>query len=121
VPFKDLGVRFQLGHAGGRTCPTLERGHSDFVVIASNGIHHINVDFCGCPGRPDHRIQLLEMRWWPSTPVAPQTVATMEVLRSFHILNLEGRVPPTDFYRSLERRTDGHGLVELPVSDNQLH
>jgi CxC2 like cysteine cluster associated with KDZ transposases len=49
-------------------------------------------------------------------PLAPQTAATMEVLHAFHILNLQARVPPTEFYRSLERMTDGHGLMELPVS-----
>ena len=93
-------------------------GHTDFVVIAMNGIHRVSVDFCGCVGRSDPYIQLLEMRWWPSTPIAPQTAATMDVLRCFHVLNLQSRVPPTDFYRSLERLTDGQGLVSIPVRCN---
>src|SRR5208283_6240199 len=75
-----------------------------------------NVDFCGCPGQPDPYVQLLEMRWWPSTPIAPQTVATMDVLRAFHVLNLEARTPPTDFYHSLERMSDGQGLMNIPVN-----
>ena len=116
MTLKELGLRYQLGHVGGQACASPEQGHTDFVVIASNGIHMINVDFCGCPGRPDPFIQLLEMRWWPSTPIAPQTAATMDVLRSFHVLNLEARVPATDFYRSLERQTDGQGLKKIPVS-----
>jgi hypothetical protein len=41
---------------------------------------------------------------------------TMEVLRTFHILNLQARIPPTEFYHSLERMSDGQGLMELPVS-----
>jgi hypothetical protein len=112
---KELGLRYQLGHVGGQACVFLEQGHTDFVVIANNGIHTIDVDFCSCPGRPDPFIQLLEMRWWPSTPTAPQTAATMDVLRSFHVLNLEAQVPATDFYPSLERKTDSQGLRTIPV------
>src|SRR5271170_3475893 len=110
-----MGLVVQVGHVHGERCPSPQRGHKDFVVIAHNGIHTINIDFCGCPGGLELYIQLLEMRWWPSTPIVPQTVATMDVLRSFHILNLQGRVSPTDFYRSLERSTDGQGLLDLPV------
>jgi len=90
-------------------------GHTDFVVIALNGIHHVNVDFCGCLGGPDQYVQLLEMRWWPSTPIVPQTAATMDLLRHFHVMNLQSRVPPTDFYRSLVRLVDDQGLKKLPV------
>ena len=60
-------------------------------------------------------MQLLEMQWWPSTPIAPKTAATMEVLRMFHTLNLQARTPPTDFYRTLEQMSNGQGLVNLPV------
>lgn len=117
VSLKDLGLRFQLGHLAGDFCPCVQDGPSDFVVIAGNGIHVVHVNFCGCPGQLEPYAQLLEMRWWPSTPLAPQSAATMEVLRTFHILNLQARTPPTDFYRSLERMTDGQGLAQLPVSD----
>ena len=116
MTLKDLGLRVQLGHSFGQYCPFRETGNKDFVVIGMNGIHQVNVDFCGCPRHPEPYIQLLEMQWWPSTPIAPQTAATMDVLRKFHILNLQARLPPTEFYRGLERMTDGAGLVDLPVS-----
>ena len=111
---QELGLHIQLGH-GSRPCPMKVTGHTDFVVIAINGIHRVNLDFCGCLNRPDPHIQLLEMRWWPSTPIAPQTAATMDLLRIFHVLNLQSRVPPTDFYRSLVRLVDGQGLKRLLV------
>jgi len=117
VTFKDLGLRVQLGHPIGDPCPYRESGHTKFMVIARNSIQHVNVDFCACPGHPPHFVQCLEMRWWPSTPISPQTVATMDVLRSFHVMNLQARLAPTDFYRSLERLTDGHGLATIPVSE----
>jgi hypothetical protein len=81
-----------------------------------NGIHLIDVSFCGCHGAPAHRNQLLEVGWWPSTPLEPQTAATMNVLRSFHIFNLQGQISPTDFYRGLEQMTCGNGLSTLPVN-----
>ena len=39
----------------------------------------------------------------------------MEVLRLFHILNLQGQIAPTDFYHGLEQTTCGDGLCTVPV------
>lgn len=120
VTLQSLGLRVQLGHQMGTLCPFCTRGHKDFVVLHLNGIHVINLDFCGCPGALPFRNQLLEMGWWPSTPLEPQSAATMDVLRSFHIWNLQGHIAPTDFYRGLEQITCGDGLVSLPVSFSLL-
>ena len=116
VTLHELGLRFQLGHVSSDYCSAPVPGHVGFVVVALNGVHTVNVTFCGCPGAPDQYVQLLESRWWPSTPLAPQTAVMMDALRSFHIWNLQGRISPTDFYRGLEKMTDGQGLVKLPVS-----
>jgi hypothetical protein len=83
-------------------------------------IHYVVIDFCGCVGAPSHYVQLLEAGWWPSTPLDPQTAATMSVLRLFHVTNLQGQVTPTDFYRTLEQMTSGDGLSILPVSDHDI-
>jgi hypothetical protein len=40
----------------------------------------------------------------------------MNVLRLFHIMNLQGHISPTDFYRTLEQMTCGDGLLRIPVS-----
>ena len=100
----------------GKLCPFPQRGHKDFVVLASNGIHNIGLDFCGCAGAPSHHLQLLKVGWWPSTPLHPQTAATMSVLRFFHINNLQGQVTPKDFYRTLEQMSSSNGLTNPPVS-----
>jgi hypothetical protein len=65
---------------------------------------------------PARYLQLLKVGWWPSTPLDPQTAATMSVLRLFHVTNLQGQVTPTDFYRTLEQMTSDDGLTILPVS-----
>lgn len=116
VSLHQLGLRLQLGHIQGVNCPFREQGHKDFIVLDSNGIHNVAIDFCGCAGGPARYLQLLEVGWWPSTPLDPQTAATMSVLRLFHVTNLQGQVTPTDFYRTLEQMTSGDGLTILPVS-----
>ena len=111
-----MGLRVQLGHSPGVSCPFRTRGHKDFVIIDISGIHTIEVDFCGCDAAlATPREQLLEVGWWPSTPLEPQSAATMTVLRSFHIWNLQGQISPTDFYRGLEQMTNGDGLLRVPV------
>jgi CxC2 like cysteine cluster associated with KDZ transposases len=90
--------------------------HQSFVVVHINGVHLINLDFCACSDSPLPREQLLEVGWWPSTPLEPQSAASMAVLRSFHAWNLQGQISPTDFYRGLEQLTCGDGLSSVPVS-----
>lgn len=41
----------------------------------------------------------------------------MEVLRLFHTLNLQGKLTPFSFYRTLEYMTDSTELHAIPVSD----
>ena len=112
---QSLGLRIQLGHPLGQLCPFRARAHQNFVVIHVNGIHLINLDFCSCSNSPTPREQVLEIGWWPSTPLEPQSTASMTVLRSFHTLNLQGQISSTDFYRGLEQMTCGDGLSSVPV------
>ena len=101
----------QLGHKQGETCSFRKRGHKEFIVLESNGIHHVALDFCGCVGAPTNYMQLLEVGWWPSTPLEPQTAATMSLLRHFHVTNLQGQVTPTDFYQTLEQLSSGGWFI----------
>ncbi|KAJ7580770.1 hypothetical protein C8J56DRAFT_1057724 [Mycena floridula] len=110
---RSLGLTFQLGHNGG-DCPFTDYGRKDFMVIAANGIHELEVNFCGCPDAPKQYIQLLEVGWWPATPLEPCTAAPFSLMRLFHMVNLQACCPATDFYRSLERLTDGTGLEKVP-------
>ncbi|KAJ8690141.1 hypothetical protein PTI98_011599 [Pleurotus ostreatus] len=59
-------------------------------------------------------VPLLEVGWWPSSPLEPQTATTFPLLRLFHNLNLQGCLPATDFYRSLEQLHNGGGLDDPP-------
>jgi hypothetical protein len=111
----DLGLRVQLGHAYGQSCPTRLAANATFRVIHSNGIHRVAVDQCRCHGVPFNK-QLLRIGWWPATPLDPRTAATFEVLKHFHLLNLQGKVTGYSFYQALEYQTDNTGLQPPPVS-----
>ncbi|KAF8223548.1 hypothetical protein L208DRAFT_1316370, partial [Tricholoma matsutake] len=88
----------QLGHPHGQTCPFAQPGHKDFLVIHTNGIHPININFCGCNTAYSSFQQLIDVAWFPATPLEPQTCATNVVLPQFHTLNLQGKLSGYDFY-----------------------
>ncbi|KAG1869682.1 hypothetical protein C8R48DRAFT_746879 [Suillus tomentosus] len=106
---KEIGLRVQLGHSDLKcVCP--ERGHVDFIVIHVNGIHRVNVDFCGCDQRVSHRQQLLRCDWYPATIHFPQTACTRRVLEYFLVMTWSSKVSGHEFYTTLERLTDNVGL-----------
>ncbi|KAJ8090759.1 hypothetical protein PM082_018325 [Marasmius tenuissimus] len=99
LSLKELGLRIQLGH-GVRECCTIPlSGHKDFVVLLWNR---------------DKHLQLMEMRWWPTSYKEPQTAVTSQLLRNFHITNLQAQIALTDFQQVLKQMTDGTGLAKLP-------
>ncbi|KAJ6456317.1 hypothetical protein C8R47DRAFT_1227850 [Mycena vitilis] len=115
---QKLGLRMQLGHRRGGVCTFRHAAPHDFVLYDVNGVHEINVDFCGCL-RPDgtpvpKNIQLLRACWWPATVLAPKTCATFRVLRLFHVMNCLGKLSAYDFIRSLEKCTNHNGLDKPP-------
>jgi hypothetical protein len=48
---KGLGLRVQLNHPPGIVCPYRKSAATDFILYDLNGVHELNVDFCGC-GQP---------------------------------------------------------------------
>jgi hypothetical protein len=85
------------------------------VVLENNGIHELAVDFCGCMGATPVLDQLINIGWFPATVKEPETCATLSLLRCFHTLNLQGRVPVYDFYNTLEVLSDRAGMRDVPV------
>lgn len=110
----DRSLRFQLGHPPGEDCD-FRNGPHKFVILDNNGIHEVPVDFCGCLGAPSVLDQLINIGWFPATVKEPETCATLSLLRRFHTLNLQGRVPAYDFYNALEILSERAGMRDLPV------
>ncbi|KAF8124209.1 hypothetical protein EV363DRAFT_1403314 [Boletus edulis] len=63
----DLGLCVQLAHPPGETCHNLELcWGGNFVVINTNGIHTISLDFCNCEQVTTHCQQPLHFGWFPN-------------------------------------------------------
>ncbi|KAF9072844.1 hypothetical protein BDP27DRAFT_1216848, partial [Rhodocollybia butyracea] len=103
---QSLGLRIQLGHKAGSACLLPQPAHTDFAVLHTNGIHEINLDFCGCQPNLLQRTQLLHSHWWPGTVFSPQSACTFMSLRQFHTFNCIAKIPAYDYYKGLETMTE---------------
>jgi hypothetical protein len=114
VTLKSLGIRIQLGHCAGESCfsPKPAQGGS-FIVLDHNGIHDVNLDFCGCYDNPHHYLQLLHFGWYPATIGNPRTAATFRMLNHFHKLTFESKCSALEYFQTLHRLSDNTGL-DLP-------
>ena len=112
---KEMGLRVQLGHMVS-VCLVPRPGHKDFIVLHTNGLHYVAVDFCGCDHRITSRQQLLRIEWYPATVHYPQTCATYRLLELFHTVTLTGKLSAHEFYKALEHLTDNTGLNVPKVS-----
>jgi hypothetical protein len=88
----------------------------NFVVVDTSGQHNVTVSFCECIGRPEKRIQLLHASWFPGSLERPRTAFTFDVLNSFQLVNLQGKVSAYDYYYSLIHKSDNMGLSGLKVN-----
>lgn len=110
MSLRDLGLRLQLGPHAGRSCVRPIPAKRVFTLIHDNGIHLVNVDFCGCERRQPSRTQLLRSEVMLSTTRRPQSGATFRVLEHFEMLSATGRLSNHEFYNALARTTDNTGL-----------
>ena len=83
------------------------------MVINVNGIHKVNLDFCGCNHAQTHYKQLLQSQWFPATTFGPHTAAMFTVLKGFYLLSLESKASVFEFYSSLVHLSDNMDLIEV--------
>ncbi|KAG6907526.1 hypothetical protein DXG01_008615 [Tephrocybe rancida] len=112
--FFDLGLRVQLNHLHGEGCPNPESLLGGFVVLHTNGIHRVNIDFCNCTRVQPRVVQLLRSRLFPGTTEYPRSGATFALLEFFQLLSFMSKISAFEFYQTLLRRTDNTGTVNLP-------
>lgn len=86
-------------------------------MVDVSGVHAVCVRFCRCRFLGED-IQLLRYRWYPATSTKPQTVFTLDLLNTFHLLTLQGKLSAYDFYLSIERKTNNAGTLDIPVSSS---
>ncbi|KAJ3503382.1 hypothetical protein NLJ89_g8461 [Agrocybe chaxingu] len=108
---KSLGLVIQLNHLDGVCTNPATAFNNDFVIIDSNGIHEVALNYCACSGQVPQTTQLLRARLFPSTVVDPKTAATFDVLERFQLLSFTSKISAYKFYRSLSRLTDNTGVT----------
>ncbi|KAF8190101.1 hypothetical protein BJ912DRAFT_850370 [Pholiota molesta] len=110
---KTLGLRIQLGHKRGQQClrPEQSRG-DDFVIVDTNAIHTVALDFCGCGNiTQQHTVQLLCARLFPATITNPKSAATFRSLEYLELLSYESKLSVFEFYQTISRCTDNTGTA----------
>ncbi|KIK98410.1 hypothetical protein PAXRUDRAFT_31186 [Paxillus rubicundulus Ve08.2h10] len=109
---KDCGLRVQQGHCiGDKCCRPHPVAKDEFVILHSNGIHTVSVDFCGCETAETPSNQLLCMHFFPATSNKLHTAASFTLLKEFHLLSLESKVSAYKFYNVLSHHSDNSGLA----------
>ncbi|KAJ7027741.1 hypothetical protein C8F04DRAFT_964879 [Mycena alexandri] len=113
TPLATLGLRIQLGHNPLERCTAPEPARKGFVTLHTNGIHEVELAFCGCErassaGTPD--IQLLRAGWFPATHERPHTAATFAVMDQYQQETCQAKVTMYDFYGVLEKLTGNTGI-----------
>lgn len=114
---RSLGLEIQLGHHGG-SCPIPGELRRDFTVVHTNGVHSVDVRFCGCSssyGASYPRIQLLRASWLPASLDSPRTATTFDCLQTFHVLTLQSKVSAYDYYLSIAHLSDSIGCSDQKV------
>lgn len=109
VSLRSLGLKIQLKHSG-PFCVNPIQSHAELLVIHTNGIHSVNIQYCGCTREIPHHIQLLRRRLYPASQLTVRTCATFEVLEHLHRLAWTTKASTYDFYRALEKATCSTGL-----------
>lgn len=87
--------------------------HAAMLVLHTNGIHSVSIQYCGCARTIPHHLQLLRRRLYPASQLTIRTCATFEVLQNLHMMALTTKGSTYDFYRCLEKLTNNTG-ISLP-------
>ena len=62
--------------------------HANFLVIHTNGLHDIAIQYCGCSRTVAHHLQLLHHGLYPATQQIVRTCATFTLLDLLYKLAL---------------------------------
>ncbi|KAF6747228.1 hypothetical protein DFP72DRAFT_992589 [Ephemerocybe angulata] len=104
---KSLGLRLQLGHPPGELCENPRSApNDDFVIIDSDSVHEVGLDFCNCEKTAPSIQQLLRARLFPATVQNPKSAATFRVLETFQMLSHTGKISAHEFMIAIQRRGD---------------
>ena len=84
--------------------------HAALLVMHTNGIHEVAIQYCGCSRANEQHIQLLRRGFYPASQKIVQTCATFSLLELLHKLALTSKASTYDFYRALEKLSNNTGI-----------
>ena len=102
VSLKSLGLKVQLNHAS-MYCESPILCHATFLIIHTNGIHKVAIQYCGCSHTIDPHIQLLHQGFYPTSQQIIKTCATFTLLDLLHKLALTSKASTYNFYHALKK------------------
>jgi hypothetical protein len=77
------------------------------VIVHFNGVHHLPVQWCQCPGQLPQDIQALDLHFFPASFRRVRTLFTFQCLDSFLAENQECKSSAWHYYQKLRRFTSG--------------
>lgn len=120
----DLGAVIELGH-GGERCMKAGATTRSMVIGSPEGVNTIAVRFCCCLDpttgvyTPD-ATQLLHAKLWPHTWDEPTTAFTFSLMKDFELFSNQAVVNAYDFWKIMQRKTDGIEPSRVSVSTQRL-
>jgi CxC2 like cysteine cluster associated with KDZ transposases len=91
-------------------------GNNVLVIVHSNGVHHLPVQWCRCPRHVPDDVQALDLQFFPALFKKVQTLFTFCCLNSFLAENQECKTSAWHYYQKLRRFTSGCFPQNVPVS-----
>ena len=96
VSLKSIGLKVQLNHASVH-CERPLPSHAALLVIHTNRIHEVDIQYCGCPHAILPHIQLLHHGFYPASQNPSKPAPHSPFSTSFTSLHLRAKVPHTTF------------------------
>ena len=118
----DLGLMLFLGHSASR-CPNAPTDSNErpTVIVHTNGIHKLHIEYCHCTHATDKPIQLASAGLFPATTDKPETAFTFSVLKEFHTHMLSSKKSAYDYFIALQRLTNNVFPDRTYVSTLYVH
>jgi len=104
-----MGLKVQLNHAS-MYCENPIPCHASMLILHTNGIHEVAIQYCGCTRLIPQHLQLLRCPLYPASQIVMKTCATFELLCQLHMLSFTTKALMYDFYRALEKLTINTGI-----------
>lgn len=115
ISLSSIGAVIRLGHHGEKCRNRLPGSGRDTVIVHTNGIHRVCIEYCRCEDVPE-AIQLPRSQLFPATMERPETAFTFAVLNDFHIHSLTSKKLALDYVDALQKHTSAAFPQQTPVS-----